>query len=184
MKNTRMFWAVVLLFIVAGCRKTLNDNPSSSSQEYIHTQNAQNHNLSNADGIIASDWQSSNSWTKVDLPTHTIFYTHLETAFVDNSPGQQMVRIFKTMSGKDVPQSLPFEETINGTKYYWYYTVTKGSVMIAVDVYGSPTNPGLNHQFRTIAFTREYFNPTLPSDQVKTSVSKLTYEKIDALLTK
>jgi hypothetical protein len=184
MKNTRMLWAAAFMFVTISCRKNLNETPTSNLHQHIQTANPENLNLLNAKGIIASGWQSSNDWTKVDLPAHSVYYTHLKTAFVNNHSSQQVIRVFKNISGKNIPESLPFEETIDATRYYWYYTITKGSVMIAVDVYGSSTNPGVDNHFKIIVFSPESLTRLQPGELVKTSLSKLSYEKIASILTR
>ncbi|MGZ5190998.1 MAG: hypothetical protein ACXWCZ_08240, partial [Flavisolibacter sp.] len=78
------------------------------------------------------------------------------------------VRVFKTSEAKDKTVSLPFEETINGLKNYYYYQVIEGNIMIAIDVYGTKINPAQKSLFKTVIF-----NETSITDLEKTGKNKV-----------
>ena len=66
-----------------------------------------------------------------------------------------MSRVFISTDGGRTSRSLPFEEVIQGEKRYWYYQVTAGNIMVAVDVYGNSSNPMLDKQFKTVVISKE-----------------------------
>lgn len=181
MKNTRILLGVILLFSVFGCRKNLDKKTSADLNENFQTQSFKENLNIDANGIISSDWQSTDDWIKVHLPTHTVYHTNLKTAATTEYPSQEIIRVFKNLPQGNDAQSLPYEEIKNGSKYYWYYTVTKGNVMIAVDVYGSAIKPNATDQFKTIVFTPKAITTLQSKDKIKIQLSKLPYKKIAAL---
>ena len=81
-------------------------------------------------GITESEWIANTSWTAVQRPSHSVFFTNIKSDISVETAEQGLIRIVKANGTGNSVQSLPFEETVNGTKYYWYYQVTEGNVMI------------------------------------------------------
>lgn len=139
-----------ILSTVLGCKKDLQQEmqpePSQNNQPVAAA-------AVNPGGIAQSGWQGSLAWSSVELPSHSVFYTNIKTDISAETAEQGLVRVFKaTASG--TPQSLPFEETVNGHKYYWYYQVTEGNLMISVDVYGSQQNPAEGSLFQSVVLSK------------------------------
>ena len=92
-----------------------------------------------------------------------------------------MIRIVKANGTGNSVQSLPFEETVNGTKYYWYYQVTEGNVMIAVDVYGTDSNPAQGSIFKSVVLTKDAVADQETKGNTKAKLMSMPVETITAL---
>jgi hypothetical protein len=141
------FAGLVILCTILSCQKDMQHEVSSENKQTVTSSSIQNQ-------IIQSDWNKNLSWNKVELPSHTVFYTNVKTNVSSETEDKGMVRVFKS-SNSSTSQSLPFEETVNNHKYYWYYQVTEGNVMISVDVYGSQQNPATTSAFKSVVLTKD-----------------------------
>lgn len=139
------FAVLILLATASSCRKDIHESIPPAAEEINQTE------LSIAPvktGINESDWQQGLSWSKVERPTHTVYFTNIAADVTAQTAEQGLVRIFSTAGSGN--ESLPFETSVNGQKQYWYYQVTEGNIMISVDVYGSSSNPGETSKFKSV----------------------------------
>ncbi|MBO9572200.1 MAG: hypothetical protein J7497_08335 [Chitinophagaceae bacterium] len=149
MKNLKTpFAGLAILCTVLSCQKNVQQLNFTENPPVAIAASTQNLNL------IESDWNKNLSWTKVELPSHTVFYTNIKTNISAETETQGLIRVFKS-SNSSTSQSLPFEEAIEGQKYYWYYQVTEDNVMISVDVYGSKDNPATESSFKSVVLSKE-----------------------------
>lgn len=145
------FAGLLILLTVLSCRKDLQQTTQSTTPDVSQQTSVAAVATS---GIVESGWQKNLTWTSVERPTHSIFYTNIKTDISAETAEKGLVRVFKS-SDAVASQSLPFEETVNGHKYYWYYQVTEGNVMVSVDVYGSTENPGVASLFKSVVLTKD-----------------------------
>ncbi len=174
MKKTQApFLALFILLFAAGCRKEMSDINTQETPEsdVISVQ-------SKTTGIAESGWTENSDWNMVEQPSHNVYFTNIATdAITAAAADKGMVRVFKAgANGESV--SLPFEETKGSQKLYWYYQVTEGNIMIAVDVYGSKSNPATSSQFKHIVMNQEAVstfesNGTSRSDLMELSADEL-----------
>ncbi|HEX2606962.1 MAG TPA: hypothetical protein VHK91_06265 [Flavisolibacter sp.] len=144
---------LILLCSAVSCRKDVDERIAAQPQV---SEVVASSSLNNSNGITESSWQKGDSWVSVQLPTHTIFHTNMAAASISAETAENgLVRIFKTSDDGKTTQSLPFEETVNGQKNYWYYQVTAGNIMVAVDVYGTATNPAAISSFKSVVLSKE-----------------------------
>jgi hypothetical protein len=152
------FAGLLILLTFFGCRKDLQHDNQVESQSLELPSSTINATDSN---ITESGWQGDLNWTEVSLPSRSVFHTNLISEISSETAEKGLVRIFKTTDGGNTLQSLPFEETVNGEKHYWYYQVNEGNVMISVDVYGTQTKPSNSNMFKAIVLNKsalEKFN--------------------------
>ena len=152
------FAGFLILLIIISCRKDLRHDSQSESAFIESSSTSFNAIDSN---IKESELLGNFNWTKVNLPSRSIFHTNIITEISSETAEKGLVRVFKTQDEGSTFQALPFEEIINGEKHYWYYQVNEGNIMISVDVYGSQTKPALNNMFKTIVLNKtaiENFN--------------------------
>jgi hypothetical protein len=146
MKLKTPFAGLAILCTILSCQKDVQQLNSSEIHQTSVAGKAQSSNL------IESEWNKNLTWTKVELPSRTVYYTNIATAISAETETQGLVRVFKSSASSNA-QSLPFEETVNGSKHYWYYQVSEGNIMIAVDVYGSKENPAMPDAFKSVVLT-------------------------------
>ena len=166
---------LIILLAAASCKKDLQQN--QMPEQAIETSQATVAN-SAPEGISESEWQTSSSWTAVERPTHSVFYTDIKADISSETAEQGLIRIVKTSNSGNTVQSLPFEETVNGNKYYWYYQVTEGNVMIAVDVYGSKSNPAQGSLFKSVVLTKEAISGHEAKGNTKAELMSMPVEEI------
>jgi hypothetical protein len=176
MKNLKMPLAVLLIVITAvSCRKSENEfqQPQVATEETVSA-------ASLPEGITKSDWQSAPAWNKVEQPTYSIYTSNIKGDISAESAEQGLIRVFKTPSGDhSSPIALPFEETVNGQKQYWYYQVTEGNVMIAVDVYGSKAiTPADQSQFQLVVVNKDAISSFEGKGTSRANLMDLSYDKI------
>jgi hypothetical protein len=165
--------AVCFLLVVVGCRKETDEkNPQNTTRT---------DEMSNLAGYIsASQWQSGASWNEVNRPTHTVFYSNFPMEISDDDLEGGLIRVFEISEAEGAQaRTLPFEETMNGQKYYCYYLVKKNAVMVAVDVYDGKTNPAVNSHFQTVVFSKAALES---NEKTKADLMQLSYERISRLL--
>lgn len=148
MKLKTPFAGLAIVCSILSCQKDVQHLNSSEIHQTSVAGKAQSSNL------IESEWNKNLTWTKVELPSRTVFYANIATGISAETETQGLVRVFKSSTSSNA-QSLPFEETVNGTKLYWYYQVSEGNIMIAVDVYGSKENPASGNAFKSIVLNKE-----------------------------
>ena len=167
----------LLLLATAGCRKDIQENLKSSSTETVQVSTE---GTAKQNGITESEWQGSLSWTSVERPTYSIFFTTIKSDISAETAEAGIVRVFKS-SANGKQQSLPFEETVNGQKYYWYYQVTEGTVMIAVDAYGSKTNPADASLFKTVVLNKDAVTSLEAKGNSRARLMDMSVESITAV---
>jgi hypothetical protein len=150
-----------------------------SCQKDVQQQNSPEDNPSVAieKTIIESDWSKNLSWSKVELPSHTVFYTNIKTSISAETESQGLVRVFKS-SHSSATQSLPLEEVVNGKNFYWYYQATEGNLMISVDVYGSAENPATTAAFKSVVLTRGAVTNFETKGNTRTSIMTMPLEEL------
>ena len=160
---------LLLLLAILGCQKDLQQNqlPPENGQPKVSA-------VSKNANVTESEWKANLNWSSVELPSHSVFYTNVKTDISAETADQGLVRIFKS-SGSNA-QSLPFEENVNGRKYYWYYQVTEGNVLISVDVYGSKENPG--GIFKSVVLNKEAVSGFEAKGYSKTELMKMPLETL------
>lgn len=160
---------LLLLLAILGCQKDLQQNqlPPEIGQPKTSA-------VSKNVNVTESEWKGNLDWSNVELPSHSVFYTNVKTDISAETSEQGLVKIFKSSSSN--PQSLPFEENANGRKYYWYYQVTEGNVMISVDVYGSKENPG--GIFKSVVLNKEAVADFEARGYSKTELMKMPLEAL------
>ena len=145
------FAGLLILLTFFSCRKDLQHD---SQVEPLSLEMPSSSINSTDSNITESGWQGNLNWTEVSLPSRSVFHTSLITEISSETAEKGLVRIFKTTDGGNTLQSLPFEETVNGEKHYWYYQVNEGNVMISVDVYGTQTKPANTNLFKSIVLNK------------------------------
>jgi hypothetical protein len=171
MKNLQApFLGALLLLAAIGCRKNdLNDKPSPDLSEVSTAGNSV---------LKKSDWVSQSNWTKVEQPSYTVFYTNIKTDDVTSDVADNgLIRVFKS-GNENNPISLPFEETAGSQKLYWYYQVTKGNIMIAVDVYGNGSNPTQSQLFKNVVLDKKAIESFESKGTSKVELMNLSYDKL------
>jgi hypothetical protein len=164
------FFGVLLLVTAVSCRKDkISDTPSSDLSEMSSLSVSEK---------IETGWQSQQNWTKVEQPSYTVFYTNLKTDAVSADAAENgLVRVFKS-GNNNTPISLPFEETVGSQKLYWYYQVTEGNIMIAVDVYGDRANPAQLQLFRHVVLDKQAIASFEAKGTSKVELMNLSYDKL------
>jgi hypothetical protein len=147
MKLKTPFAGLAILCTVLSCQKDAQQLNTTDNPPISTAASTQNLNL------VESDWNKNLTWNKIELPSHTVFYTNVKTSISAETETQGLIRVFKS-SNSSTSHSLPFEETIDGQKNYWYYQVTEGNVMISVDVYGK-NNPTTGSAFKSVVLNKE-----------------------------
>lgn len=163
-------FGVLLLVAAVSCQKDkINDAPLQESSEVSSLSNSENTEIG---------WQSQQNWTKVEQPSYTVFYTNIKTSAVTSDAADNgLVRVFKAGSD-NTPVSLPFEETMGSQKLYWYYQVTEGNIMIAVDVYGDRSNPAQSSLFKQVVLDKQAVASFEAKDISKVELMNLSYDKL------
>lgn len=184
MKNAPLI--ILCMFLTAtGCRKDLNE---INLEKDVTNKNMEGTkpdlNAIRTHGISASEWQSTTSWNEVTLPSHTVFYSDLPSEITDVNSEKGFITVFTSGIEGNSPRALPFEENVNGQKYYWYYLVKKNSVMIAVDAYNSKTNPAINSRFQTLVFSGSALSEIENKGKTKEDLLHLSYDNLGRLLSK
>jgi hypothetical protein len=171
MKLKTPFVGLAILCSILSCKKDVQQVNSLENHQASITGKAQDLNF------IESDWNKNLTWTKVELPSHTVFYTNMKTDISAETETQGLVRVFKS-SKSSAAQSLPFEETVNGSKHYWYYQVSEGNVMIAVDVYDSKDNPAIADAFKSVVLTPEAVASLEAKGNTRSTVMTMSFESL------
>jgi len=171
--------AIAIFLTIASCKKDLQENPIKESAIETTAVAVENNKVA-AQGISESEWISNTSWTSVQRPSHSVFFTNIKSDISVETAEQGLIRIVKANGTGNSVKSLPFEETINGTRYYWYYQVTEGNVMIAVDVYGSNTNPAEGSLFKSVVLTKEAVADQETKGNTKDKLMSMPVETITA----
>jgi hypothetical protein len=180
MKCYFLFAVCFVLTVTAGCRKDVDEkipqgatgiNELSKADEGIDSFQTEDINV--------SKWQSGVLWNKVSRPTHTVFYSNFPVEISDDDIEAGLIRIFEA-SGAAPKQvrALPFEETVNGHRYYWYYFVKKNAIMVSVDVYEGDANPAADSRFQTVVFSKAAAES---NEKARTDLMQLSYENISRL---
>lgn len=167
------FAGLVILCTVLSCQKDMQQLNSTENPPAATAASTQNLDL------IESDWNNNLTWNKVELPSHTIFYTNIKTNISAETETQGLIRVFKS-SNSSTSQSLPFEETIDSQKNYWYYQVTEGNVMISVDVYGSKSNPTSGSAFKSVVLNKEAVTKLEAKGNTKSKLMTVPLETLTA----
>ena len=148
MKNLKTpLAALAILLAVSSCKK--DDLQHTSSSE----TNLETVSPTQSSGIQTTEWTATSEWSKIERPAHLVFHTNMPANVTAETAEQGLVRVYA--STPDGEKSLPFETMVNGQKQYWYYQVTEGNVMIAIDVYGSTLNPGNGLVFKTVILEKK-----------------------------
>jgi hypothetical protein len=172
MKNLKTpFAGLAILCTILSCQKDVQQLKSTETHPTSVSGNTQNLNL------IESEWNKNLTWTKVELPSHSVFYSNIKTTISAETETQGLVRVFKSSNAVNA-QTLPFEETVNGNKYYWYYQVSEGNIMIAVDVYGTKENPAIASAFKSVVLTREAVADLEAKGNTRTTVMTMPFESL------
>jgi hypothetical protein len=173
MKNLKTPLAVLLIVITAAsCRKTENEfqQPQATVEQTASVATL-------PEGIIQSDWQSATAWNKVEQPTYSIYTSNIKGDISAENAEQGMVRVFKSTGKNAVPVALPFEETVDGQKQYWYYQVTEGNVMVAVDAYGSKAvNPADQTQFKLVILNKDVLSSFEEKGTSRADIMNMSYD--------
>ena len=165
--------ASLLLLLIFSCRK--NDLKNSS------LENKSNVIAKHADGVNESDWQKGSEWAGVEQPQYSIYYTNIKAdAITADAAEKGMIRVFKIdNSGKSTESvALPFEETKGSQKFYWYYQVTEGNIMISVDIYGSKENPADKSLFKYVVLSNEVVDGFEKKGTSKSDLMRMSYDGI------
>jgi hypothetical protein len=173
MKNVRTpMMAVLLMMMIFSCRK--KDITSTLSQ------NNPNAVAKHTDGVNESGWQSTKEWVGVEQPQYSIFFTNIKAAAITAEASEKgMVRVFKINdSGTSESTTLPFEETIGSAKYYWYYQITEGNIMISVDVYGSKINPAEKSLFKYVILSNDVVDGFEKKGTSKSDLMSMSYQRL------
>lgn len=162
-------FGVLLLVAAVSCQKDkINDAPLQESSEVSSLSNSENTEIG---------WQSQQNWTKVEQPSYTVFYTNIKSSAVTSDASENgLVRVFK--ADDNTPVSLPFEETVGSQKLYWYYQVTEGNIMIAVDVYGDRSNPAQSALFKQVVLDKQAIASFEAKGTSKVELMNLSYDKL------
>ena len=164
---------ILLLLAVSSCRKDLNETQAPEFQETASVAlNSEKANLAE------TGWQTSTDWTAVEQPTYSVYYTNIKSGSVTADAAEKgLIRVFKADDqGNSI--SLPFEETAGSQKLYWYYQVTEGNIMIAVDVYGDKSNPTTSAKFKNIVLTPETINSFESKGHNKADLMTMSYDQL------
>jgi hypothetical protein len=132
-------------------------------------------------GALESGWEAGNTWTAIEQPTHSVYYTKINAdAVTADAADNGLIRVFKIAGSGETSStvSLPFEETKGSQKLYWYYQVTEGTIMIAVDVYGDKTNPAQSSLFKHVVLSKDAVSKFEEKGTTKADLMELSYEKI------
>lgn len=114
----------------------------------------------------------------MEQPSYTVFYTNIKADDVTSDVGDNgLIRVFKS-SNENSPISLPFEETVGTRKLYWYYQVTEGNIMIAVDVYGDRSNPAQPQLFKKVVLDKKAVASFEAKGTSKVDLMNLSYDKL------
>lgn len=167
---------ILLLLVAAGCRKDLNENmtpevPESNIEVAAATVGT--------NGITESAWEAGSEWTTVEQPSFTVYHTNIKSDAVSADAAEKgMIRVFKTDDNGQSTRSLPFEETKGSQRLYWYYQVTEGNIMIAVDVYGNKSNPATSSQFKNIVITSDAVTGFEAQGQTKADLMRMSHDNL------
>jgi hypothetical protein len=173
--------AIVLFLTIASCKKDFQETTPVSEPSIETSALSIDNSKVSSKGISESEWQANTSWTAVERPSHSVFFTNIKSDISVETAEQGLIRVVKTNGAGNSVQSLPFEENINGVRHYWYYQVTEGNVMIAVDVYGSKNNPAEKSLFKSVVLTKDAVAEQETKGNTKAQLMSMPVETITAL---
>lgn len=165
---------LLLLLAVSSCKKDLNETQAPEFQE----TEAVSISSDNSSNLVESGWETGSDWTAVEQPNYSVYYTNFKSdAITADVADNGLIRVFKAdEQGKSI--ALPFEETKGSQRLYWYYQVTEGNIMVAVDVYGDKSNPTTSAMFKNLVFSQEAISDFESKGNSKADLMRKSYEDL------
>ena len=165
---------LLLLLAVSSCKKELNENQAPEIQE---TEAVSMNSKTSA--LVESGWETATDWTAVEQSNYSVYYTTFKSDNITADVADNgLIRVFKA-DEKGNTISLPFEETKGSQKLYWYYQVTEGNIMVAVDVYGGKADPTTSAQFKNVVFSQEAIGSFESKGINKADLMMKSYESLN-----
>ena len=166
---------ILLLLALASCKKDLTENTFTETPSVeVSAVNAPS-----TGNVIESDWVATSAWNTVDQPSHSVSYTNVKADVTAEAAENGLVRVFKSSTtNPSSVQSLPFEETVNGNKYYWYYQITEGNILVMVDAYGDKNLPKENLLIKSVVLSSDAITNFESRGTSKADLMKMPLESI------
>lgn len=175
---------LLMILLAASCKKNIDERvPQANEAKIEHlTTNAETPAVSQKQSTIESNWEAAQKWTSVEQPNFTVYYFNAKANISEETSSQGLIKVFKTSdTGTLTARALPFEETVNGNKYYWYYQVTEGNIMIMIDAYGSKTNPAEKSLFKYMVLDKNTLTNLEAKGISKADLMTMSLEKMKTI---
>src|SRR5688500_760491 len=88
------FAALVLLLTIASCKKDLQETQITAHQIETIDIAVDNSKVSSK-GISESGWIANTSWTAVERPSHSVYFTNIKSDISVETAEQGLIRIVK-----------------------------------------------------------------------------------------
>ena len=82
--------------------------------------------IQSTENMQASTWKESHDWTSSNEADYKVFTTNFVADIDSDVMANGLIRVFKASATGENIKSLPYTDTIQGTKYEWYYHVSEG----------------------------------------------------------
>jgi hypothetical protein len=162
MKNYKLaVLGLVLILTIVSCKK-----------EDIQKTNTDSQAISSSGTIQTAKWISINNWSLSTTENAATYFSKMSDTLIANEVAKSGLVLVYMKTGNEI-QSLPFEE--KDTKTFWYYQVSKGSIII-----NSDNNDGKNlnqHSFSYIIITPEQLSTLEASGKTKFDLMQLSYKE-------
>lgn len=160
---------VLLLCLTAGCQK----NKADLVQQSTSPLPAQS---------VEAGWTAPQQWHSAERPTYSLFYTSIKADDIKTThAGQPFVLVFKKDNSNASSVALPYKEINGAQKFYWYYDVVDGNIMVYVDVYGTKANPLTNNLFKYVVLENGTVQDMEQKGIRKKDLMQMSYKDFSAL---
>lgn len=157
--------AISAIFLVTACKKS----------DVQHEDNT-------ATGTsTAWQWKSLSNWNSETGEETTVYSTTIEDpAITADIAAGGMVIVFKN-SGSGVT-AMPYEETVSGGTYSWFYQIAEGSLTIQAEVSGNASAPATGQGVHYFILTADKLKELDSKGHSKEELMKLSFENAQAIL--
>ena len=165
-KLTITAFAVITLLVIA-CKK--NDlKHQAPKQETSET-------------VTAPQWKSVSSWSNTKQEQFTVFSGKIEDNNITaDVVSKGLILVYKSNGGSVL--TLPAEDKVSNN--YWYYQVSRGSVVITSDVYGAESTFDKASNFQYFILTKDQVAELEAKGYSKAKLMSLSHSEASQLIAK
>src|SRR5947209_5597600 len=111
-----------VLFLAASCKKA-DYLPANNSSSLTSQTTA-------AASTASTQWKSLGNWQSKNYDKSSVFSSKIQDSTISSTVVANGLVLAYKKTGNTI-NPLPFQQTVNGTSYFWFYQVTDGGIQVS-----------------------------------------------------